>query len=143
MPRENARAAAWPFSFLILPSAAPSEASRNFTRDRLSRAKKFSGTFFLLGSTGCQPVVVGSLPTTPRMFKCFDVARSRGFWASCRKEQASSLCSPENYRIASARRRCVGFCSPPLEVTSVETCPGAVSFIPTSLLTPRSSIVTP
>jgi RecG-like helicase/REP element-mobilizing transposase RayT len=37
------------------------------------------------GSTGCQPVVSGSLPDTS----------SRNFAAGCREEQASSLCSPE------------------------------------------------
>src|SRR5207247_3607251 len=68
--------------------------------------------------------------------KAFRQAAEKGRLAACAPRK-------ENYRIASARRRCVGFCSPLLEVTSVETCPGAVSFIPTSLLTPRSSIVTP
>src|SRR5205807_302892 len=45
MPQGNDRAAARSFSFLILRSAAPSEASRNFTRDRRSRAKEFSARF--------------------------------------------------------------------------------------------------
>jgi hypothetical protein len=37
-----------------------------------------------------QRAVVGSLPTTAR-----GMERSKSFSASCRKEQASSLCSPE------------------------------------------------
>src|SRR5438034_7972194 len=48
---------------------------------------------------------------------------------------------PRNYRVASTRRCCLDFCST-FANGSVETCCGAVNFIPTSLLTPRSSIVT-
>ena len=53
MPQENAHAAAAPFSFLILRSAAPSEASGNFTRDRRSRAKIFSHNRHSERSRGC------------------------------------------------------------------------------------------
>jgi outer membrane protein TolC len=49
-----------------------------------------------LGSTGCQPVVVGSLPTNSESFArdhCYK--RSMGLSASRRKGQAGSLCSPD------------------------------------------------
>jgi len=52
--------------------------------------------FLLLGSTGCQPVVVGSLLTTPQ--RCAQIHReehSMSFSAGCRKGQAGSLCSPD------------------------------------------------
>jgi hypothetical protein len=49
----------------------------------------------LLGSTGCQPVVVGSLPTTLQRCNSVGVNGSKSFSAGCRIEQAGSLCSSE------------------------------------------------
>ena len=52
--------------------------------------------FLFLGSPGCQPVVVGSLPTSSqRGASTHRYQRSMSFSAGCRKRQASSLCSPE------------------------------------------------
>jgi hypothetical protein len=52
------------------------------------------------GSAGCQPAVVGSLPTTSlgELQRNFGCASLKSFSASCRKGQAGSLCSPEKKR---------------------------------------------
>jgi len=44
------------------------------------------------GSAGCQPAVVGSLPTTPDFFEPKFV---EDISAGCQDEQASGLCSPD------------------------------------------------
>ncbi|SRR6266404_1612232 len=117
MPRGSDRGAAQPSSFLILPSAAPSEASDHFTQDRQARAKEFStrsrfweaqaaSAASLFFSAACRKAsgaiqgslrenVVGKLPTTAG-------------W--------QPALPGRNYRVASARWRWPGLCSPPLEV---------------------------
>ncbi len=66
------------------------------------------------------------------------------FTASCRETGwPPVLRGKKGYRIASANRDCVGFSWPPFDGSSAGTCAGAVSFMPTSLLMPRSCIVTP
>jgi threonine synthase len=55
-----------------------------------------SAGFYFLGSAGCQPAVAGSLPATLEHHKNLRAERSESFSASCRKEQASSLCSPDS-----------------------------------------------
>jgi len=77
--------------FSIFPSQFPNFSSSIILRNRSS----ISGASFnckRVGSTGCQPVVVGSLPPTFNGRLWSDACNS----ASCRDEQASSLCSPEN-----------------------------------------------
>src|SRR5689334_14853509 len=58
----------------------------------------------LLGSTGCQPVVVGSLPPISERSTTNDFYKySVGFSAGCRKGQAGSLCSPETSMCCAVR----------------------------------------
>src|SRR6266571_4090317 len=64
-----------------------------------------NGSIDYLGSTGCQPAVVGSLPTTLAHRNTKDEALYReDFSASRRKEQASGLCSPERKRASVGER---------------------------------------
>jgi excinuclease ABC subunit B len=83
-------------------------------RDQIMEVKSGAGItriavargFEFLGNTGCQsanrtdsscgePVVVGSLPTTPRVARTRRNEYSKSFSAGRRKRQASSLCSPD------------------------------------------------
>ena len=50
----------------------------------------------VLGSTGCHPVVSGSLPGTSSHSNA-GARNTKGFSASCREGQASSLCSPARF----------------------------------------------
>src|SRR6185436_9938275 len=53
--------------------------------------------FLLLGSTGCQPVLFGSLPKSSSNVHPDEFLQGvMGSSASCRRQQAGSLCSPEN-----------------------------------------------
>jgi outer membrane protein TolC len=68
------------------------------------------GEILLLGSTGCQPFVVGSLPTTPGGYaKRHCRERSTSFSAGCRKEQAGSLYYPESGTRCAAGRTTLKF----------------------------------
>jgi hypothetical protein len=66
-------------------------ALRGFMSNRLKQNASPRQT---LGSTGCQPVVSGSLPETQSAR--VSVSARPDFSASCRKEQAGSLRYPEN-----------------------------------------------
>jgi Outer membrane efflux protein len=69
--------------------------------------------FHSLGSTGCQPVVVGSLPTIPqRCARIYRYEHSMSSSAGCRKGQAGSLCSPETGTQRSAKRTTAGLLIP-------------------------------
>jgi outer membrane protein TolC len=52
--------------------------------------------FLVLGSTGCQHVLFGSLPKSSSNVHCDEFLHSvMGSPASCRRQQAGSVCSPE------------------------------------------------
>ena len=54
--------------------------------------------FLLLWSTGCQPVLFGSLPKSSSNVHSDEFLHGvMGSSASCRRQQAGSLCSTENY----------------------------------------------
>src|ERR1043166_184707 len=88
------------FFFLILRSAAPSEASRHFSQDRQVRAKFFAAVLLrgaqaasLFFSAACRKAR-GAIPISLRL---------KMSSASCRRLQARSLCSPE--KATELRRR--------------------------------------
>src|SRR5437762_2588853 len=54
-----------------------------------------------LGSAACSPAVAGCLPAT--LFRGSETPRPKSISASCRDEQAGSLCSPE-IRVNASRR---------------------------------------